>query len=75
MLPLHYPGKIVVEAGVEFIKTTSFGLHYRILNFEGQVCAEAHDVIVYYNFNTNEKAALPGDFKLAVSAIEGKVFN
>src|ERR1700751_5398347 len=35
--PLHYPGNIVVEARLEFIKTTSFGLHHRILNEKKEV--------------------------------------
>ena len=30
--PLFYPGNIVVESRIEFIKNTSFGIHHRILN-------------------------------------------
>lgn len=72
--PLHYPGSIVVEAGVEFMKTTSFGIHHRILNQAGEVCAEAHDVIVTFDFNKNEKTPLQPEFKLAVERLEGRAF-
>src|ERR1043165_6656677 len=53
--PLHYPGNIVVEARIEFIKNTSFGMHHRILNDQNGIVAEAQDVIVTFDFNTNEK--------------------
>src|SRR6201995_1716591 len=32
MTPLFYPGNIIVECRIEFIKNTSFGIHHRILN-------------------------------------------
>src|ERR1700677_4772885 len=53
--PLFYPDNIVMEVRLEFIKTTSIGLHHRILNGKGELSAEAHDVIVLFNFDTNEK--------------------
>jgi acyl-CoA thioester hydrolase len=72
--PLHYPGNMVVEARIEFMKNTSFGIHHRILNEAGVICAEAHDVIVTYDFNTNEKTALQPAFRAAVERIEGITF-
>jgi len=69
--PLFYPGNIVVEARMEFIKNTSFGIHHRILNERGEVCAEAHDVIVNFDFNTNEKTPISAAFRKAVAEIEG----
>jgi acyl-CoA thioester hydrolase len=69
--PLHYPGNIVVESRVEFIKTTSFGIHHRILNPAGEVAAEAHDVIVNYDFEKDEKTPISDVFKQAVSRIQG----
>ncbi|MBA3829164.1 MAG: acyl-CoA thioesterase [Taibaiella sp.] len=74
MKPLHYPGDIIVQAKVEFIKNTSFGLHHQIVNEQGEVAAEARDVIVYYDFNKNEKAMVPDAFRLSVSKLEGKAF-
>jgi len=72
--PLFYPGNITVEARIEFMKNTSFGLHHRILNDKQEVCAEAHDVIVNFDFNKNEKKTISAVFRKAAEAIEGKTF-
>ena len=71
--PLFYPGNIVVESGIDFIKTTSFGIHHRILNDKNDICAEAHDVIVTFDFNKNEKVPVSQEFRDAVEKIEGRV--
>ncbi len=71
--PLFYPGNIVIESRIEFIKNTSFGIHHRILNDKNEVAAEAHDVIVTFDFNRNEKVPVPDIFRKAVAAIEGRV--
>lgn len=73
--PLHYPGNIIIECRIEFIKNTSFGIHHRILDESGTVAAEAHDIIVNFDFNKNEKTPISDAFKKAVSEIEGKNFN
>ncbi len=70
--PLFYPGNIVVEATMEFMKNTSFGIHHRILNEQDEVAAEAHDVIVCFDFNKNEKVQIPESFRKTVEAIEGR---
>lgn len=57
---------------MEFMKNTSFGLHHRILNTHGEIAAEAHDVIVNFDFNKNEKIAISGEFRKAVAEIEGR---
>ncbi|GAA4463304.1 thioesterase family protein [Nemorincola caseinilytica] len=72
--PLHYPGNIVVEVRMEFMKTTSFGLHHRVLSEAGEVAAEAHDVIVTYDFNKMEKTTFQPEFRSAVERIEGRTF-
>ena len=72
--PLFYPGNIVVESRIEFIKTTSFGIHHRILNAQHEIAAEAHDVIVTYDFNKNEKVPVSTQFRQSVEKIEGVKF-
>lgn len=57
--PLFYPGDIIIKCNLVFTKTTSFGLHHTILNQNNQVAAEADDVIVWYDFNKNQKSELP----------------
>ncbi len=74
LTPLFYPGNIVVECRIEFIKNTSFGIHHRILNEQSQVAAEAHDVIVNFDFNKNEKSAISEQFRKAAEDIEGREF-
>lgn len=74
IIPLHYPGTITVEARMEFIKNTSFGIHHRILSPEGKMAAEAHDVIVNYDFNLNQKTPVSSLFRQAVEVIEGRTF-
>ena len=67
--PLFYPDNITVEVRVEFIKTTSIGLHHRILNGKNELCAEAHDVIVLFNFEKNEKVPIPVELREAMEKV------
>jgi acyl-CoA thioester hydrolase len=71
--PLFYPGNIIVESRMEFMKNTSFGLHHRIRNGQDEIVAEAHDVIVNFDFNKNEKTPISDEFRKAVSEIEGEM--
>lgn len=64
--PLFYPDNITIEVRMEFMKTTSIGLHHRILNGRGELSAEAHDVIVLYNFDKNEKVVIPEELRKAI---------
>ena len=70
MKPLFYPGNIVIAARIEFIKNTSFGIHHHILNELGQVAAEAHDVIVMYDFAKNEKVPVSDEFRNFVTKMK-----
>jgi acyl-CoA thioester hydrolase len=70
--PLFYPGNIVVEASVSFIKNTSFGIEHRILNADGGVAATAQDVVVLFNFQTNEKQPMPDSIRKRIEELEGR---
>jgi Predicted thioesterase len=70
--PLFYPGNIVVEASVSFIKNTSFGIEHRILNANGEVAATAQDVVVLFNFQTNQKQPMPDSIRKQIEALEGR---
>jgi len=70
MKPLHYPGNIVMQARVEFIKNTSFGIHHQVLNEENEIAAEAHDVIVMYDFVNNTKVLFPDEYRRVVEKME-----
>jgi acyl-CoA thioester hydrolase len=70
--PLYYPGNIVIAARIEFIKNTSFGIHHLVLNEQNEVAAEAHDVIVAFDFSKNQKVPVSDDFRRAVEEIESR---
>lgn len=67
--PLHYPGNIIIEASLKFIKTTSFGLQHRIMNEKKEICAEAHDVVVMFDFGRNEKMPIPESIRKALETV------
>jgi acyl-CoA thioester hydrolase len=61
--PLHYPGNIMVETQLESTGNTSFVLSHRILNEKNEMCAEAKDIVVMFDFKKNEKMKVPEEFK------------
>lgn len=65
--PLFYPGDITIQIEVSFIKNTSFGLHHLILNEAGELAAEADDVIVFFDYNKNEKILLTDEVRLRLA--------
>jgi acyl-CoA thioester hydrolase len=72
--PLHYPGEIVVQARMDFIKNTSFGLHHQLLDQKNEPAAEASDVIVMYDFNQHTKVAFPDWLRAEVEKLERRKF-
>lgn len=56
--PLQYPGNILIKTHVKEIKTTSFILMHAIYNDQNELSASGEDVIVYYDFNKNQKLLL-----------------
>ncbi|MGP8217679.1 MAG: acyl-CoA thioesterase [Bacteroidia bacterium] len=72
--PLFYPGNIIIEARVEFIKNSSFGIAHRILNDKNEVCAEGHDVVVLFDFNKSETVTIPQHIRQTIEEIERKKF-
>ena len=72
--PLFYPGQILVQARVSFMKNTSFGISHQIIDDKGQVAAEAEDVMVMFDFTKNEKVPIPGELRLRIEKLEGWPF-
>jgi acyl-CoA thioester hydrolase len=68
--PLFYPGNVRVQSKLEFIKTTSFGLHHQLFNGQRELVAEAHDVIVMFDFNSNIKMEIPQAIRDAITSLE-----
>lgn len=74
ILPLHYPGEVTLNVRMDFIKTTSFGFEHQLINHEGQVVAKAHDIMVMYDFNKNEKIPFPAEIKQFIEQLEQRKF-
>jgi acyl-CoA thioester hydrolase len=72
--PLFYPGTAIVQTRVEFIKTTSFGFHHEIQNKRGDAVAEAHDVMVMFDFLKNVKVEFPAELRKIVEELEKRTF-
>lgn len=70
--PLFYPGNIIIDTSVQFIKNTSFGLLHRIYNADGELAAEGNDVVVLYDFLKHEKAQIPDWFRQKIAGVEGR---
>lgn len=73
--PLFYPGFVLVQARMEYIKQSSFSLHHRLVNDAGEVVAEAADVMVLYDFKTEKKVNVPREIRDAVAEIEQREFE
>lgn len=63
MKPLFYPGNITIRVQLDFIKNTSFGFHHTLLNENNETVAEAHDVMVMFDFDKNEKVTIPDELR------------
>ena len=74
-MPLYYPGQIVIRSRVDSIKNTSFCLIHEIMNDQGQLSAEAQDIIVLFDFSKKKKAPIPMGVTQQIEKIEGRVFK
>ncbi|HNW70888.1 MAG TPA: acyl-CoA thioesterase [Bacteroidales bacterium] len=66
--PLFYPGNVTVYSKVDLIKNTSFRIQYEVLNDDAEIVAEAHDIIVFYDFDKNTKLELPEELKKKITS-------
>lgn len=60
---LYYPGNVKIKTHVEWIKNSSLQLSHTLFNDEGEVAATAEDVIVMFDYNTNEKVIISEEMK------------
>jgi acyl-CoA thioester hydrolase len=73
--PLFYPGQVTVYSKVDSIKNTSFRIQHIVYNDRHEISAEAHDVIVFYDFNRNTKLAIPEGIRKKIEVLENQKFN
>jgi acyl-CoA thioester hydrolase len=57
--PLLYPGHVHVHYKPDFVKTTSFGLVYTMLDDHGEIAATGKDAMVLFDFGKNMKLKIP----------------
>lgn len=60
---LFYPGTITIKSRVGYIKGSSFSLEHLILNAQGEVCIQAQDIAVFFDFNTEKTYQIPENFR------------
>ena len=66
--PLHYPGTVTIQTRVEWVKNSSFQLKHHLLNEAGELAAEGEDVIVWFDYNRNEKVSISEEMKANILA-------
>jgi len=72
--PLFFPGQIIIQSRVNFIKNTSFGICYQIIDDNSQISAEAQDIIVVFDFNRNKKVQISQKIRRQIEKLESKTF-
>lgn len=72
--PLFYPGNVIIRSRVDFMKTTSFGICHRLLNDKHELCGEARDIVVVFDFNTHLKTTIPDEIRKKITETEGRPF-
>lgn len=70
---LFYPGKVTVYSKVDLIKNTSFRLLHEIRNDQDEISAEAHDIIVLYNFDKNSKLLISDQIKKRITELGNRI--
>ncbi|WP_339611736.1 acyl-CoA thioesterase [uncultured Planktosalinus sp.] len=65
MKSLFYPGNITIKSRIGFIKNSSFSLEHFILNDKDEVCIQAKDIAVCYDFNKEKTYKIPDDLREA----------
>lgn len=73
--PLFYPGHVSIVSRVEFIKNTSFGIGHKLVNSANETVAEAHDIMVMFDFNTNEKVMFPQTLRNQIEILEQRTVS
>jgi len=69
--PLLYPDNIVSAARIKSIGNTSFVMEHLIVSEKLGVVAGGECVVVLFNSNTKQKAAISEQLKTAINKLEG----
>ncbi|MDH3647681.1 MAG: acyl-CoA thioesterase [Gammaproteobacteria bacterium] len=70
---LTYPDFIVTGARVTDIQDDRFGMQYAVASYRlGRIAAEGSGLIVSYNYQTNQKIALPDEIVRRIRELESR---
>ncbi len=61
--PLYYPGNVKISTRVEWVKNSSLQLSHTLVNDDDEIAATAEDIIVMFDYNTNEKVIISEELK------------
>lgn len=68
--PLRFPGTVLVQTRVDWVKNSSLQLEYVLINDNKEVVAEAEDVLVVFDHHKKEKVYVNHDLREKISGIE-----
>jgi acyl-CoA thioester hydrolase len=69
--PLFYPGTVTIHSTISLIKTTSFRVTHTIYNDKTEITAKANDIIVLYDFITENKLRIDDDLRKKLESLNG----
>jgi acyl-CoA thioester hydrolase len=67
-----YPGMIRVLSTIQELKTTSLHMKHYVIDDDDEIAAEGHDVIVMFDFLSNEKHIITEELRKKIEDIEAK---
>ena len=75
--PIEFGMGVVIDSRVDWIGRTSFSLSHRMTAGHGaeaetRLAAEAHTVLVAYDYATEQPIPVPGEWREAFEAYEGR---
>ena len=66
---LNYPGNVYVRSSINEIKNTSFVIQHQLFDDNQNLCAQALDVIVVYDYSNEKKHPIPEDIRMELSQL------
>jgi acyl-CoA thioester hydrolase len=68
--PMFYPGHVTVYSTVDAIYNSSFKVRHAIYDKNDVVTADAHDIIVLFDFRHQKKLTIPDDLRERIEQLQ-----
>jgi acyl-CoA thioester hydrolase len=72
MRSLYFPGEVIIHTHAEWIKTSSFQLTHQLFNTAGEQVAQGEDIVVMFDYTTQQKVEIPETIRAAIQPSEEK---